>query len=102
MDPVHAILRFALTRRLREANIDAAFERYAGESEVPMDYPTFAEAVSGAVRDGLIREPVRLPEGSLQCHWQLELTAQGVEMARESKRDAPRLKPESTGGKWWR
>ena len=31
-----------------------------------------------ALRDGLIREPIRLPEGALQCHWHLELTPKGV------------------------
>lgn len=32
-----------------------------------------AEAVAAAVRDGLVRDPVRLLPGALQCRWQLEL-----------------------------
>ncbi len=31
-----------------------------------------AEAVAAAVRDGFIRDPVRLLSGALQCRWQLE------------------------------
>ena len=31
---------------------------------------------------GLIREPVRIPEGALHCHWRLELTPAGVVAAR--------------------
>jgi hypothetical protein len=38
--------------------------------------------VAACLRDGLIREPVRLPEGALQCHWHLELTPKGVAAAR--------------------
>lgn len=34
-----------------------------------------AEAVQEGVRQGLLREPVRLPPGALQCHWHLEATA---------------------------
>jgi hypothetical protein len=42
----------------------------------------FRDAVAACQRDGLIREPVRLPEGTLQCHWHLELTPKGVAAAR--------------------
>ena len=38
--------------------------------------------VAACLRDGLIREPVRLPAGALQCHWRLELTPDGVAAAR--------------------
>jgi hypothetical protein len=32
-----------------------------------------AEAIAKAVRDCLVRDPVRLLPGALQCRWQLEL-----------------------------
>jgi hypothetical protein len=43
---------------------------------------SLALVAAACLRAGLIREPVRLPEGALQCHWHLELTPQGVEAAR--------------------
>jgi hypothetical protein len=32
-----------------------------------------AAAVAAAVREGLVRDPVRLLPGALQCRWRLEL-----------------------------
>jgi hypothetical protein len=46
-------------------------------------FDAFCDAVATCLRDGLIREPIRLPEGALQCHWHLELTPKGVAAARE-------------------
>jgi hypothetical protein len=34
------------------------------------------------LHERLIQEPIRLPEGALQCHWHLELTPKGVQVAR--------------------
>ena len=49
----------------------------------PVRYEAFCNAVAACLRDGLIREPIRLPEGALQCHWHLELTPAGVAAARQ-------------------
>ena len=54
------VRRFAIARRRR------------------IDYHAFCDAVAACLREGLIREPIRLPEGALQCHWHLELTPKGV------------------------
>ena len=44
--------------------------------------PDFASAVAALLRDGLIRDPIRLEPQALQCHWRLELTPEGVARAR--------------------
>ena len=41
-----------------------------------------AEAVAVCVADGLLRDPVRLEQGALQCYWRAELTPAGVGKAR--------------------
>jgi hypothetical protein len=47
-----------------------------------VDETTFRAAVAAALRDRLIHEPIRLPEGALQCHWHLGLTPKGVAATR--------------------
>jgi hypothetical protein len=60
----------------------------AGQAEIErltataFDPAQFAAAVAGLLRDGLIREPIRLEPQALQCHWRLELTPDGVALAR--------------------
>ena len=75
------LLTTAFRHVINEPNIEAAFERFRLIT-CQGDYDKFREAVAVCVRDGLIREPVRLPEGALQCHWHLELTPKGVEAVR--------------------
>ena len=82
MDAVALLLTVAFRHRIDEPNIEAGYERFAGLTRGPIDADTFRAAVAVCVRDGLIREPVRLTEGALQCHWHLELTAKGVAAAR--------------------
>jgi hypothetical protein len=82
MDASAMLLATALTHRIDEPNIDAGFERFAALTDGSVDYGAFCDAVAGCLRDGLIREPIRLPEGALQCHWHLELTPAGAEAAR--------------------
>ena len=79
---VGALLTVAFHSTVREANIEAGYERFAALSAWPMDYGAFCDAVAFSVQAGLIREPIRLPEGALQCHWRLELTPAGAEAAR--------------------
>jgi hypothetical protein len=61
---------------------ESAFGRIQDIVGHSLDPVSFHDAVAVCLRDGLIREPVRLPENSLQCHWRLELTATGMAVAR--------------------
>ncbi len=76
------LLSVAFRHAVSEPNIEAGFERVRDLAGAPLDYAAFRDAVAECVRQGLIREPVRLPEGALQCHWRLELTTAGVAAAR--------------------
>ncbi|HEX5326646.1 MAG TPA: hypothetical protein VFW75_08265, partial [Acetobacteraceae bacterium] len=65
-----------------EPNVEAGFERFQAITGGALLYDAFRDAVDACLREGLIREPIRLPEGALQCHWHLELTAAGAAAAR--------------------
>jgi hypothetical protein len=80
------LLTTAFRHRINEPNIEMGFERFITVTGQPVTYETFCDAVAGSLRDGLIREPIRLPEGALQCHWHLELTPKGVTAARKMRR----------------
>ncbi len=82
MDAISLLLTTALRHRISEPNIEAGFERFRLIAREAIDYPAFCDAVAACLRESLIHEPVRLPEGALQCHWHLELTPKGVEAAR--------------------
>ena len=82
MDTPALLLRTALrhfvsapTAELAQAEI----ELLAGQA---LDATDFAAAVAALLRDGLIRDPIRLEDQALQCHWRLELTPVGVDRAR--------------------
>ena len=75
------LLITAFHHGINEPNIEAGFARFAGLTGRDVGFGAFCDAVAECVRDGLIREPVRLPEGALQCHWHLELTPKGVAAA---------------------
>jgi len=81
-DAVGLLLATAFRQPISEANVEAGFERFQALSGGAMDYGAFRNAVDACLRDGLIYEPVRLPEGALQCHWRLELTTKGVAASR--------------------
>lgn len=76
------LLTTALRHRLSEPHIEAGFARFQTIVGATLDNQAFCDAVADCLREGLIYEPVRLPEGALQCHWHLELTPKGVEAAR--------------------
>ncbi len=80
--PRDLLLRTAFRNVINEPNIEAGFQRFAALTDNGIDFGTFSDAVATCLRDGLIREPVRLPEGALQCHWHLELTPKGVAAVR--------------------
>ena len=80
---VEALIIVAFRHVINEPNIETGFERFVALTGQPVTYDEFCEAVAASLRDGLIREPIRLPEGALQCHWHLELTPAGVAAVRQ-------------------
>jgi hypothetical protein len=82
MNAVTVLLTTAFRHAINEPTIEAGFERFAALTRGAVPYDAFRDAVAACLRDGLIREPIRLPEGALQCHWHLELTPKGVAAAR--------------------
>jgi hypothetical protein len=83
MEPRALILTTAFRHVINEPNIEAGFAQFAALTDRIVTYDTFCRAIAECIHDGLIREPIRLPEGALQCHWHLELTPDGVTAARE-------------------
>jgi hypothetical protein len=83
MDTQSRLLITAFRHRISEPNIEAGFERFIALTGETVSYDAFCEAVAASLREGLVREPIRLPEGALQCHWHLELTPSGVAGARQ-------------------
>ena len=82
MNPAHLILRIGLAHFVSAPTAEAAqveIERIAG---APLDAPAFATTIADLLANGLIRDPVRLEDQALQCHWRLELTPEGVALAR--------------------
>jgi len=86
-DPVAAILASVFRHALNEPNIEAGYERFRALSGDALDEDAFRAAIAECLRRGLIRDPVRLPEGALQCHWHLELTPAGVAAARGTENE---------------
>jgi hypothetical protein len=82
VDAASLLLRTGLTGFVDEPGPDAAFERFRELAGGALDAGEFHDAVAACVRDGLIREPLRLDEHSLHCHWRLVLTPEGVARAR--------------------
>jgi hypothetical protein len=82
MDAVALLLTTAFRHVIDAVNIEAGYERFAELTSGAVGEDAFRDAVAACLRDGLIREPVLLPEGALQCHWRLELTPRGVAAAR--------------------
>ena len=80
------LLLIAFRHSITEPNVEAGFERLNAIAAGKLESHAFHDALAACLRDGLIREPVRLPENSLQCYWQLELTPKGVEAVRAMTR----------------
>jgi len=82
MDMAGLLLRTGLRHFVSATNAELAqaeIERLSGQT---LDAADFAAAVAALLRDGLIRDPIRLEDQALQCHWRLELTPDGVARAR--------------------
>ncbi len=82
MDVKALLLLVAFRHVIDEPNIEVAYQRFAALSNGAADEGSFRDAIAICLRDQLIYEPIRLPEGALQCHWHLELTPKGVAAAR--------------------
>jgi hypothetical protein len=82
-DRQRALLTVAFRHVISEPNIETGFERFRALSTEQIDFDSFRNAVGECLGEGLIREPIRLPEGALQCHWHLELTPKGVAAVRK-------------------
>jgi hypothetical protein len=93
MDAIRLLLTVAFRHAIIEATVEAGYLRFvalAGTAAV--DYETFCDAIAHCLSQGLIREPIRLSEGALQCQWHLELTPAGVTAARDclgNRNDVP-------------
>jgi hypothetical protein len=83
MDIAALLLTTAFRHQINEPNIEAGHARFIALVNRDIDIDAFHDAIAFCLRDGLIREPIRLPEGALQCHWHLELTPKGVATARQ-------------------
>ena len=81
-DAQAALLRVAFRNPISEPNIEAGYARFHTLDGGAIDYAAFCDAITSCLGEGLIREPIRLPDGALQCHWHLELTPKGVQAAR--------------------
>lgn len=84
MDVVQELLTIGFRHPFTEPNVESAFERFAALSHYSCTLTEFCEAVGACSAQGLIREPVRIPDGALQCCWRLELTPKGVATARSA------------------
>jgi hypothetical protein len=89
MDIRDLLLITAFRHRISEPNLDEGFAQFTALTGKQVAYEAFCDAVASSLREGLIREPIRLPEGALQCHWHLELTPAGVAAARLRSNQPP-------------
>jgi hypothetical protein len=79
---VDTLVRTAFRHRIVEPNFESGFARFSTLTEGVHTAAEFHTAVAHCLARRLIRDPVRLVEGALQCHWHLELTPAGVDAAR--------------------
>ena len=79
---VGALVLHVFRDRITADNADAGIEFLSGRAGCDATGDEWRTALADALRAGYLYEPVRLPEGALQCHWHLELTPLGVEEAR--------------------
>jgi hypothetical protein len=81
------LLLVAFRNRIREPDLDSGLSRFAEVIGRSMDPDDFRDALARALEAGYIHDPVRLPAGALQCHWQLDLTSNGVTKVRTLLQD---------------
>ena len=76
------VLSIAMRQHLIMPNADEGIALIASESGLTAPEAAWHEAVAAIVSARLAYDPVRLLPGSLQCHWHLALTPEGVAAAR--------------------
>lgn len=81
VDVKSMLLAAAYRHRINQPTIEAAFEQFNSIAGSAVAYHEFCQAVAECLAERLIHEPVRLPEGALQCHWHLQLTPAGTAFA---------------------
>lgn len=74
-----AILRLALPADISEDEAVDGLQRVSAFLGAPLD--VVEAEIRAMVREGLLRDPVRIPEGALKCHWRLETTPAGAALA---------------------
>jgi len=84
---LRSLLAVAFRSQITAPDAEAGVARLAELADRSAPLRGWHEAVAGAVRQGLIHDPVRLLAGALQCHWRLELTPTGVAEARRLRPD---------------
>ena len=89
MDVRDRLLTAAYRHQINGPNIESGFEKFIVLTGYGISYGAFCDAVADCLRAGLVHDPVRLPEGALQCHWHLELTPIGVIQALSYLAQAP-------------
>ncbi len=77
-----AILRLALRGGIREDEAIDGLRRVATALGQPV--AAVEPEIAAMVRAGLLRDPIRIPEGALKCHWHLEPTPAGAKLAASS------------------
>ena len=89
MDLDTLLLTVALRHRIEDSDAGTALHRFAAAAGHAVDATAFAEAVARAVAAGDLYDPVRIPEGALQCRWALEITPAGAAKVLARDREPP-------------
>lgn len=79
---VAAMLVCAFRERVMAPDVDGGIAALASACDVEATEDDWRTAVEQALDAGYLHDPIRLPSGSLQCHWRLELTPLGADVAR--------------------
>lgn len=93
MDLRRLLLATAAEHRIREPDSDSGYDRFVALTGQAVSRQAFADAIATCVADRLVYDPVRLPEGALQCHWHLEVTEAGKAYDRSSVRSVGQVEP---------
>lgn len=80
------LLLIAFRHLITEPDFASGLERFREITGRPIGEEEFRAAIAKALALGLIYEPVRIPPGTLQCEWCLEVTPEGAAAARSLSR----------------
>lgn len=73
------LLLVAFRHKIEEPDFESGLLRVETIVGYELDPTKFHAVLAEALANGHIRDPIRLPPGALQCHWNLELTPGGVD-----------------------